>query len=273
MKLIRALYSKIGFYALLGLLLLMVPEKGIAQVSNPDIQKVKSQYDAIKFNDAISTADSLLKFPRSFAAQELAFLHRYTALSFYNLGEEDSARVHFLSMLSLRPDTELDPGEISPKIIDFFDQIKKDYSLLTYETDEAAFSKYIIEKDLRPGAAWRSAGCFPGGGQFYKGQKTKGIILGGAFWGSFTAVIIAAVRESDAKQQYVDATEPGSITDSYDSYNQWFKTRQILTITTTALWVAAVGDAALSAYAIPAIAFHKDEGILLTLRFQLNSPH
>ena len=256
------------FEILFLLLGIFPPLAGFSQTSNSRVQVVKSYYDAIQFEAAISAADSLLQSSQSFTAREIASLHQYKALAFYNLGEEDSARVNFLSMLSLCPDTELDPGEISPKIIEFYEQIRKDYSILTNNQDTVSFSRYVIEKDLRPGAAWRSA-IIPGWGQFYKGQKTKGIILGGAFWGSFTATIIAAINESDAKQKYVDATEPEDITDAYSTYNQWFKTRRILTLTTAVLWIAAVGDAALSAYAAPEIAFHGDGNLLIGMRINL----
>jgi hypothetical protein len=119
---------------------------------------------------------------------------------------------------------------------------------------------------LRPAAAWRSA-LLPGWGQFYKSQKTKGIILGGAFWGSLTTAIIAASREEDAKQNYVDAVEPAEITAAYSTYNNWYKIRRILTITTAALWIITVGDAALDGYPQPSLAIDRNGnwqlGILL----------
>ena len=250
------------------LLLLANSNACLAQITNSEIHLIKSQYDAINFKEAIVIGDSLLKQQEKYTPGEIAFLHQYMALSFYNLGETDSSRVHFLSMLSLRPETEVDHGEISPKIIEFFDQLKKEYSILAEKPGQPTFSKYIIEKDLRPASAWRSA-LVPGWGQFHKNQKAKGIILGGAFWGSLAATIAVAIQEADAKQNYVDATEPGEITAAYSTYNDKFKTRRILTIATAALWAIAVGDAALSSYPQPSLAVDRDGNFSFAIQIRI----
>lgn len=236
-----------------------------AQSSIADILQVKFYYDAVEFEKAISTGREILTSGQSFTADELSFLHRYLALSYYNIGQVDSARIHFLSLLSLDAGYELDPVTVSPKIIDFFNDIKKDYQALA--GSGPAYTRYVFVQDPRPGAAWRSM-LLPGWGQFYKHQKTKGYILGGAFWGSLLAAGLSLVMENNARDDYLGSVAPEEIERTYSDYNQWHKTRQAFTIASAALWALAVGDALWSPYSRPSLAARPDGGVLLTLQIQ-----
>lgn len=237
-----------------------------AQTDRADIMQLKFYYDSFEFDKVISAGNAALKSGRQLTPDELEFLHQYMALSFYNTAQLDSARAHFLSLLSLDPDRELDPVNISPKIIDFFNEIKKDYQALAASSPQTAFTKYVFVEDLRPGAAWRSA-VIPGWGQFYKQQKAKGYLLGGAFWGSLIATGVAWLKEDQAHQDYLNSSATADIENNYSTYNQWYKTRRTLMVTTAVLWAVTVGDAMWSPYARPSLAFQPDGGFVFA--FQL----
>jgi tetratricopeptide (TPR) repeat protein len=239
-----------------------------AQTSTADILQVKFYYDAFEFDNAIAAGNELLKTRGQLASEELEFLHQYLALSFYNTGQLDSARAHFLSLLSINPKLELDPVTVSPKIIDFFNDIRKDYQELSGSTGQTFHTQYIFVEDLRPGAAWRSA-ILPGWGQFYKKQKTKGYILGGAFWSSLIATGIAWLNEDRAHQDYLASTSPEDIESNYSTYNKWYKTRRTLTVTTGMLWVVTVGDALWSPYAKSSLALTANGDVTLAIQFRL----
>lgn len=239
-----------------------------AQTNSADIMQLKFYYDSFEFDKVISTGNAALKSGRQLTPDELEFLHQYMALSFYNTAQLDSARAHFLSLLSLDPDRELDPVNISPKIIDFFTEIKKDYQALAASSPQTAFTKYVFVEDPRPGAAWRSA-VIPGWGQFYKQQKSKGYILGGAFWGSLIATGVAWLQEDQAHQDYLNSSTSTDIENNYSTYNKWFKTRRTLMITTAVLWAVTVGDAMWSPYAQSSLAITADGGAMLAIQFKL----
>lgn len=235
-----------------------------AQSSTADILQVKFYYDAVEFEKAISTGREILISGQPFAPDELLFLHRYLALSYYNVGQVDSARTHFLSLLSVDAGYELDPVTVSPKIIDFFNAIKKDYQALAGSGPGLAYTRYVFVEDPRPGAAWRSM-LLPGWGQFYKHQKTRGYILGGAFWGSLLATGVSLVMENNARDDYLGSVAPEDIERTYSDYNQWHKTRQALVVASAALWALAVGDALWSPYSRASLAARPEGGALLTL--------
>jgi len=247
-------------------LLCLITIRVTAQTNTADIMQLKFYYDSFEFDKVISTGDAVLKSGRQLTPDELEFLHQYMALSFYNTAQLDSARAHFLSLLSLDPDRELDPVNISPKIIDFFNEIKKDYLALAASPSQTPYTRYVVMEDLRPGAAWRSA-LIPGWGQFYKRQKTKGYLLGGAFWGSLIATGVAWLKEDQAHQDYLNSSATTDIESNYSIYNKWYKNRRTLMITTAALWAVTVGDAMWSPYARPSLAFQPDGGVVFA--FQL----
>ena len=247
-------------------LLLLLFSNAFCQTSNSRVLKVKQLYDAVNFQKAIATGDSLLQSGTNFFPDDLALLHQYVAFSYFNTGKMDSARVHFLSLLSLEPKIRFDTAETSPKIIEYFEQLRTDYSTLTPNSRLPAFTKYVISKDRRPRAAWRSA-VLPGWGQFYKGQKTRGILLGGAFWGSLAATAVAVIKENDLRDKYEAETDPTAIARRYGTFNSWFKTRRALTAATIGFWLLSVVDASWTKYAQSGIVANRRGEILLSANF------
>ncbi len=223
-----------------------------AQIANTDILQVKFYYDDVEFDKAVNSGRAVLESSQDLTANELAFLHRYIALSYYNIGKLDSSRTHFLSLISIKPDTELDPVNTSPKIIDFFNTIQKDYAEITASPQISVYTQYVFLEDRRPAAGLRSV-ALPGWGQYYKGQKTKGIVLGSAFLGSFFVTGFSWIKESQTRDTYLASTTPEEIENGYNSYNKWYKTRRSFMVVTAVIWAIAIGDAFITPYAQPTV--------------------
>ncbi|NIR48009.1 MAG: hypothetical protein GWN62_07305 [Aliifodinibius sp.] len=239
-----------------------------AQSPFSQITQLKQYYESVEFEKTISTGKQLLNRDTQLTPEVIATIHRYLALSYYHTGKLDSSQAHFLSLLSIQPSTELDPVTTSPKIIEFFNEIKKDHAEFNESATSITYTKYLVEEDLRPGAAWRSA-LLPGWGQFYKNQSLRGKILGGAFWGSLIVTGISWFMEDQAHQDYLDSGSVEEINKNYDTYNQWFKTRRILTVSTIALWAITVGDAMWSPYPKPSIGSDKEGNVRIGLQWRL----
>ena len=235
-----------------------------AQQSNSPVEKLAGLYESVLFEQVIEMGDSLLhQSKQPLSADDYLHIHRYLGLAHYNLGNEDSARVHFLSMLSLNPAAELDPVNTSPKILNFFEQIRSEYRVLLPKTSQPSFIRYVYATDPRPNAVWRSA-ILPGWGQLYKKQPRYAILFGGGFWGSLAATGIVYFREKDLKKNYEAATVPQDISEKYDRYNRWFKTRQVLMWLTAGMWALNVVDAGWRKQLQPGIAAGRD-GLALRL--------
>ncbi len=213
-----------------------------SQSDDIEASKIKYLYDDLRFEEAVGFGHRYLALEQNEQPHDLALIHRYLAFSFFSVGKKDSARKHFMSLLSINPDTELDTVRTSPKIRRFFAGIKENFTQTETRNRRIGYTRYIFVKDLRPGATWRSA-ILPGWGQFYKNQKKKAYIVGGLFSGAAVFTVGAYMIERNAEQSYLDATQPDVVAQRYDRYNTWAKTRKISTYITAGIWLYAVADA------------------------------
>ena len=213
-----------------------------AQQLTIDVLQVKFYHDNASFEQAIITGNALLRQAEQLTPQSLTLLHRYVGLSHYNLGNMDSTRAHFISLLTLAPDAELDPVTVSPKIISFFNTVKSDFSALVHTPGNITYTRYVTRPDRRPGAGIRTL-ILPGWGQFHKGQPLKGMVLGGLAVGTLAGTLYSWQREADAHDTYLAVTIPAELNAAYRDYNSWHRRRQTFTVVTAVLWGLAVADA------------------------------
>ena len=99
----------------------------IAQTKDYEIFQLRFLYNEIKFEAVILQGQNLLKELNSPDKNQLVEIHKYLALSFFNVGNQDSSRTHFYSLLSINPDFEPDPVKTSPKILSFYQDIKSNF--------------------------------------------------------------------------------------------------------------------------------------------------
>lgn len=237
--------------------LILVSQNSKAQENVSDISEIKYLYDGFRFEETILYGQNILKDPSLLTPKQLGYIHQYLAFAYFTIGKSDSARLHFLSLLSISPQTELDPLETSPKIIDFFNQAKSDFEEINDQKRYIAYPEYVFIEDKRPAAAWRSA-VLPGWGQYYKGQSTRAYILGGAFLTSAVVLGVSIVNENKYRDSYLSSSDPDDISRFYDKYNNWSKVRQIFTYSTIGIWLLSFADAIWSDY--PKVELHISSG-------------
>ncbi len=232
----------IGLGITFFLLAILIPIPISAQNASANaIQQLENAYRSLEFEKVIQEGRKLLHKSGTLSPHQLAKIHEQMALSFFSLGQLDSSRSHFLSVLSVDPNWKLDPIYVSPKIIAFFEQLKRQRSSPSL-IKPIPYIKYVVVRDLRVEAAWRSL-ILPGWGQWYKSQKKRAYILGGAVGISLVGTAIAAYLEQTAHQDYLNAREESIILQKYDRYNFWYKTRRTLTALTAITWTINVADA------------------------------
>jgi len=234
------------------------------EIANP-LPEMQSLYRNLNFVEVINTGRQFLQSTKSVPPADLIAITELMALSFYQMGEIDSASTYFLSLLSIDPKHELDPIQTSPKIIQFYEQLKKEFLEREEKQAVPSYRKYIFLKDPRPAAAWRSA-IFPGWGQIFKGQNKKGLVVGGMFSTLFTATVISWVQEKRFHDRYLAARQPADIENKYKLYNNWYKARRYLTVLTFSSWVYAFVDALWTPAILPQASMNRDGVMLYTFR-------
>jgi hypothetical protein len=211
------------------------------QLPAPSISDIASAFQNLDYKRTLNLTDAATERFNDYNADELVLIYQYRALSFYYIGQEDDAKNAFTSLLSIRPDHQLDPVMVSPKIIQFFENLK--IQIPEELPDKTRIqTRYVQLHDPRPGAGWRSL-VLPGWGQIYKRQETKGYIILSAFTLNAAALITSIVKENEAHNTYRSAMHPDDINRTYDEYNKWHRTRQYLTYSQVIIWAYAVGDA------------------------------
>ncbi len=217
-----------------------------AQTTEYEIFQLRFLYNDVKFEDVVSQGQKLLKDPK-LDKNKLIEVHKYVALSLYNIGKQDSSRAHFYSLLSIDPDFELDPVKTSPKILSFYHNIKENFLKDNDNKIALPYKSYIFVEDIRPKAALQSL-ILPGWGQYYKGQQNKGYLFSGAFLGAALSTAITFSLEKNLKDKYLKEDNPLKINGRYSDYNNMSKTRRISQYTAIGIWVLSVTDALFTEY-------------------------
>lgn len=238
----------------------------LAQNAEYEIFQLRFLYNDIKFEEVIAQGQQLLKNTETHSKNNLIEIHKYLALSFYNTSNQDSSRSHFYTLLSLDKDFEPDPVNTSPKILNFFNEIKTNFKMDDKDRIALPYTNYVFVEDIRPIAALKSF-ALPGWGQMYKEQITKAYLFGGSFLASSIITIATYTIERDYRKKYLNENNPAKVDSRYMDYNNMSKTRRIFLYGTIGIWAASVADALYSEYA-PIMQVNEDY-MGIAIRFSL----
>lgn len=205
------------------------------------LDAMRDAYERLDYDTAERRAREALDRFDGLSADQLVEIHTTLALILYGRNEPLEARTQFEAALSLDPTLELDPVLVSPKTLDFFEEVKANASVNAPVVREPEI-RYVRVRDLRPAATLRSL-ALPGWGQLYKGDSAKGWVLIGLWSTTAAATVTAHVLRAQAETDYLDATEPAAIAASYDTFNAWHQRRTALALGAAAVWTYAAIDA------------------------------
>ena len=184
--------------------------------------------------------DSLIANPTDMTISQIACLHVWKGFAMVGMGNRIRARTDFAVALELDPEIELDPLEVSPKIIDEFRQAS--YSVFPVDSlaSDSYTPRYLVLRDERPIAAVQSL-LLPGWGQWSMGRRYRGVVFGTAAIAMATGYFVSGERERSARDDYLRA--PASeIEDRYNDYDLWHKTHRAFGYGVAATWILGILD-------------------------------
>ncbi len=209
------------------------------------MKKIASDFEAFDYPNVIRLADSLLVNSKPDTTSYIE-LNYYKAVAHYTMSEIDLARKSFISILQTNKDYKPDPIRTSPKIIDFFNGVKRDFlqiyirmereKNMLSQTMEQKLSRHDYESSLFRASLWRSI-VLPGWGHLHVKQNTKGWLLSTASAISLGSLTYFAIDTDKKEEAYLNETDPVQIASAYNDYNKSYKIRNTLLTAYGLIWL------------------------------------
>jgi len=196
------------------------------------IQSLEKDFKSFNYKKVIEKGQFLLADPYTSKEDSLR-IYNFILSSAYATNDTALAKKIVLDILTCEPSFAPDPRETSPKIIEFFNYVKKEKQpLIPVKTDTV----YLPAKTEPPRIPFMnplsliSGAMLPGSGHFMEGFTSRGYVFS-----SISLVLLAgtvyAVTETDNRYNaYISAEGNANYNRLYDDYNQMYKIRNSLFI-------------------------------------------
>ena len=226
---------------------LLLAGRGFSQTKSSSLDSLRQKLENFDYSGTITLADSLLKFSNNPTASQLIEIYRMKGISEFSLLEDQAARNSFLSILKIDKDYQLDSTKTSPKIITFFDDLKKDFianynkqEMYNSEVDSlyTARIRRISEENIDKfkNSIVRSL-VIPGWGHLYLGEKVKGTVITTLSSISLAATIYFIIDSNNKFDDYTSSTNPVMSANNLDTYNNSNRWKNISLVTFSVLWL------------------------------------
>jgi hypothetical protein len=233
----------------IAILLIALP--AFAQKMPVSLLDVRNAYEAFDYQRVISISEQLLAHPDTISGPSQITLFTLNGVAHFIRGEEMPARKSFLEIIKKDSMFTLDSVLYSPKIVEFFIQVKKEVQQpaehpqtleerKTPKEQAPVISKQIVSHSFS-GIVARSL-ILPGWGHLAVESSPKGWLLTGAAAATMASGIYYIVKTNSREHDYLNETDRQKIAEKYDDYNSAYKTRNILLGAYAAIWTVAQLD-------------------------------
>lgn len=216
-------------------LLIIILQFSFAQSQNQLENRVRSSFENFSYDEVIRLVDSVLNSSITTEKFDTVTLLTYKAISAFHLWDTILCKETFLKILEIKNNYTLDESLASPKIVSFFMNIKdqklkelqqKSEVIKNQNKDENRSQTFQISLSKIKNAQLRNF-IFPGWGNLYIGNKTKGIILSSLFASSLISSLYFIYDTYAKEKNYLNEIDINLIPKKYDEYNSSYKLRNI----------------------------------------------
>ncbi len=212
-----------------------------AEPGSDRLKSVSLLYDQGRYQQAADSAASALADSGDLDGETESFLLTYRSFSLVALGKEAEAEEEFQKLLARQPKLELNPEFVSPKIIEVFKRAKARIVAQKNVRKQEDVPLFSQGRPSKAQALWRSM-LWPGWGQRHRGSRLKASVLQGASLGALGAWGALELGTRRARQNYLDIADPAHIQSAYDSYNSWYRARNLAVNCVVAIWLYNLVD-------------------------------
>jgi len=188
-------------------------------LENKKIQELDSLFYYGYYEQVIEKGENYLQ-EKELKKNEKEKILILLAQSYIILGDEEEGKNYFSLLLKLNPKRKLDPKEYSPKIIEIFENLKKEL-----KGKEEIFKKEIDKKIF----------IYPGIYQIKNKEKLKGLSLFTMETISLASILPSYIFMNNAHNNYLNEKDINKIEGKYQiyklSYNLFYSTIIISSLT------------------------------------------
>lgn len=216
-----------------------------ASTNAQTVESLRIKYEQFDYQAVVEQARTLLQHRARLDSATVKEALLLSAMSQYSLLNVDAGMVDFLELLRLDPQFQLDPVKTSPKIVQFFNEIKQsvhrepERERVVVRVDTVAT---LVDVGRPLAAALKRSMLWPGWGQCYLGDRSKGRILRTASVLTCAAAAWATVDCRNKEKAYLNTTSRALMNQRYQHYNRSYKTRNILWGSFAAVWLYSQFD-------------------------------
>ena len=231
------------FCLFVSLLISSVPV--CAQSLSAQNEKLHQLFREFRYQEVIRLAEQTLETHQDLSVPQRCEILRLLALSYYSRQDMQGALKNFAEILTLDEHYRLDPLENSPKILAFFEEIRRQKQLTESKVPPpsadslAAARVYLIADSVRQSATLQMTYSLvlPGYGQVNRGEKLKGwLLLAGNFTLLGSALYFTA-ETNRLEKKYLQVTDPDKINGAWENYNRAYKSRNLFLSAFAVLWL------------------------------------
>ena len=182
------------------------------------LKTIETLYNTGSYLTAEMEARRLLEYSTLNDSVRVA-VHKYIAFSLIAQGKSELAKEHFMSMLNLAPDYDLDPVYTSPKILGVFKETQQHFLSSKKSQKYTVRGPVLVE---RPAITYRTI-IFPGWEQLHQDRMTAGTFFLGAGITTLGAGIAFEFLRSSARRNYLSEIHASEFDEKYDIYNRYYK--------------------------------------------------
>ncbi|MEJ2636156.1 MAG: hypothetical protein P8184_12800 [Calditrichia bacterium] len=161
-------------------------------------------------------------------------IYQFMIDALFALSDTSTAKNMVEDLLSCCPDFKPDPRIVSPKIIDFINNIKSkiaEPSEIPKEPEVMSQPAIVQTYPAPPRFSYLlSSIVFPGSAHLMTGREKKGIIFSAVSSLLIGGIVYSAIRAEEKREDYFSAGRNGDFPHLYDEYDTAYKIRNYLLV-------------------------------------------
>lgn len=235
-------------YKLFLLFLFAIPSVLFAQLSPGEIAQLDEKYRNFEYSEVIKLADELLKIP-AISSEDSVQILTIKAASCYSINLLIESSLSYVSILKINKFFTLDNSIWSPKIVEFFNEIKRDYlkkledeKTISSKTDTVRITTVVFpDMSYTKGSILKSM-LLPGLGHLDVNPDWKAYTLMAVSGLSLLSSVYFILETNSSEKEYLNEFNPLRISAKYDTFNRNYQLRNISIGVFAATWLYAQLD-------------------------------